>query len=73
MLERPPAPSAPRRYLHQHAFPVLIDAAGALEAGLERAAVATRAEPVRMLALAAATGWLVSRLTDRLLSRRGGT
>ena len=56
MLHRPGAPSALKRFVDQRAFPVAINALGAVEARVERVAARSRRSPLAVLSLAAGCG-----------------
>jgi hypothetical protein len=65
-LSRKPAPrSAPKRLLDQNVIPALIDAAGGVEAAIERWAIQVRHAPARSLGIALGAGALVSFLLAR--------
>ncbi|WP_250265916.1 hypothetical protein [Rhodovastum atsumiense] len=65
LLDKPSPPSQPKLFFDQRVIPAAIDAAGAVEAVLERLAVRTRQRPVMVLGMAMGAGFLVSRLTGR--------
>ncbi|KMO29822.1 hypothetical protein VQ02_29105 [Methylobacterium variabile] len=56
MLEKPPGPSRPKLFLDQSVVPGLANAAGAVEAGIERIVVASRRNPLLALSLVAGIG-----------------
>lgn len=66
MTEKPSPPGTVHRLLDQRAIPALIDVAGAVEALVERLAVATRRAPATVLV----TGCLAGLLLGRLVLRR---
>ena len=56
MLERKPRPSPLKQYFDQTVLPVAIDAAGGMEAALERIAVSVKQRPALTLGAALAVG-----------------
>jgi hypothetical protein len=65
LTHKPAAPSAPKRHFDQQVMPVLIDAAGGVEAVLEQVAIRVRQSPVRTLSAAAGTASVLSFLLKR--------
>jgi hypothetical protein len=58
LLNRPPRPSGLKRYVDQEVIPLAIDAAGALEAVLERLSRRAAAQPLTAAAAAFGIGLL---------------
>jgi hypothetical protein len=56
MLEKPPGPSASKLFLDQAVVPALANAAGAVEAGVERVVVAARRNPRLAVGVVAGIG-----------------
>lgn len=56
MLEKPTGPGPWKVYFDQRVFPLLIDAAGAVEGVVEQVTVGTRARPATALGVALAVG-----------------
>jgi hypothetical protein len=69
MLEQPPAPAAWKRTLDLTVLPVLIDTAGAFEAGAERLAVQVRQRPIAGIGVALCIGWLAGWLRGAAAGR----
>ena len=67
LLEKPAGPSGPKLFLDQTITPILINAAGSVEDVLERVAVRTRKQPVRILATGFTLGTLGMLLASHLL------
>ena len=65
MVEQPLGPGPWKVYLDQTVFPVLIDAAGAVEAVVERVVVRTRERPATALGVALVVGCGVGLLRRR--------
>ena len=65
MVEKPPGPGTLKVYFDQAVFPVLINAAGAVEAVVERVVVRTRERPATTLGMALAVGCGVGLLGRR--------
>jgi hypothetical protein len=65
LTQKAPPPSAPKRVLDQKVIPVLIDAAGGIEAVIERWAVRVRQSPGQSICVALGAGALVSFLLGR--------
>jgi hypothetical protein len=63
-----PAPSKLKQLFDEHVIPVAIDAAGSVEAVLERLGQSTRRQPIVALGLAVGAGFLLSMLRGE---RRG--
>ena len=60
LLAQPPGPSALKVKWDQQAMPVLIDAAGAVEAQLDKLTSAVRRVPVTCVLIAAGIGFLAA-------------
>lgn len=56
MLEKPPGPSGPKLFLDQVVVPGLANAAGAVEAGVERVVVVSRRNPLLAFGVVAGIG-----------------
>ncbi|AWN45219.1 hypothetical protein DK419_01830 [Methylobacterium terrae] len=56
MLEKPPGPSASKLFLDQTVVPALANAAGAVEAGIERVVVVSRRNPLLAFGIVAGIG-----------------
>ncbi|MGX7705274.1 hypothetical protein [Methylobacterium sp. Gmos1] len=56
MLEQPPGPSGPKRILDQVVVPGLANAAGTVEAGIERVVIGARRNPLLAAGLVAGLG-----------------
>lgn len=65
LTHKPAAPSAPKRVFDQNVIPALIDAAGSLEAVIERWAVRVRHAPAQSLGIALGASAVVSFLIAR--------
>jgi hypothetical protein len=65
LTHKPAAPSAPKRYFDQQVMPVLIDAAGGVEAVLEQVAIRVKRSPGESLAITAGTAAVLSFLLKR--------
>jgi hypothetical protein len=58
LLDRRQPPSTLKTFVNRHAIPAAIDAAGSIEAELERLAQATRRQPLMALSLAFGSAYL---------------
>lgn len=65
VLEKPPPPSAAKVFFDQRVMPVAIDAAGAVEARVERLAGHARRQPIVAVSVAIGVGVLLSMLMGR--------
>ena len=65
LTHKPGGPSSPKRVLDQQIIPVLIDAAGGLEAIIERWSTRVRHAPAQSLGIALGASALISFLLSR--------
>ncbi len=65
LLRRPKAPGAARLFVDQQVMPTAIDLAAMAEAGAERLAVCTKAQPAATLAAAFGLSFLLATLAGR--------